>query len=646
MGRPLGYDDLGRLESAGDARVSPDGRLVAWVRTSEDLDADRQVTELHLVGRDGTDRVLTAGPDDGAPRWSPSGDRLAFVRPRDGVPAVWVLPMDGGEPLPVTRGGAVVGFAWSPDGTRLAVLATGPTDAPPVERDAAAPVVVDRLLHRGDGSGLRGDRRIGLHVVDLEADLHREVVVGDGDVTDVAWTPDGEAVVVATADHDRWDLDPHGGLRLVPLDDGPSRDLLPGFRGRAAAPVVTADGRHVVFASVTDVRDGGLTHLWRVPLAGGEVVRVAADVDRNVMVGGPGYPGGRPALAGDGEVVFCVRDRGAVHVLATPVDGGTSRVVVGGSVVVSSLTVAADGRTLGCTVAGPGSTPDVHLVTEGGSERLTATSAELLAEVVPAPVDERTFTSSDGTEVHGWIVGTAGAGVDGPRPLLLDVHGGPHNAWGPALDTVHLYHQVLAAQGWVVLCLNSRGSDGYGEAFWSALRGGWGRADLDDWLGPVDELVAEGVADPDRLAVTGYSYGGYATCWLTTQTDRFAAAVPGGIVCDLRSFTGTADVGPQMAWPELGLDPTGDLSLLDELSPLTYVDAVTTPTLVLHGAADERCPVGQADQWFAALRLREREARMVLYPGASHLYVLNGRPSHRRDHGERLVDWVTRHTVR
>jgi dipeptidyl aminopeptidase/acylaminoacyl peptidase len=258
-----------------------------------------------------------------------------------------------------------------------------------------------------------------------------------------------------------------------------------------------------------------------------------------------------------------------------------------------------------------------------------------------ATPEPRTFRAPDGLELHGWVTGARG---DGPQPLLVDIHGGPPNAWGPSFDPVHGYAQVLAAQGWAVLTLNPRGSDGYGEAFWNAAHGAWGVADADDFLSAVDALVAEGVADPDRLAVTGYSYGGYMTCWLTTQTDRFAAAVPGGVVTDLVSFSGTSDMAGLLDPMEYGVLAATGAERLRDLSPLTFVEKVRTPTLIVQGAADDRCPVGQAEQWFTSLRTLGREVELVLYPGASHLFVLAGRPSHRADWNQRVIGWVTRHT--
>ena len=202
--------------------------------------------------------------------------------------------------------------------------------------------------------------------------------------------------------------------------------------------------------------------------------------------------------------------------------------------------------------------------------------------------EERTFTISDGTEVQAWLVRDPER--QGPLPLLLDVHGGPHNAWNAAADEMHFYHQELAAKGWAVLLVNPRGSDGYGEAFYDGVQGAWGVADHLDFLEPIDALVAEGLADPDRLAVTGYSYGGFMTGWLTAHDDRFKAAVAGGIVSDLVSEYGASDDGALMGRYELGGPPWERPEEYAAMSPITRVDQVTTPTLVLHGAGRPDLP--------------------------------------------------------
>ena len=227
-----------------------------------------------------------------------------------------------------------------------------------------------------------------------------------------------------------------------------------------------------------------------------------------------------------------------------------------------------------------------------GTETVRTEHGKSTAELDLFDREEREFTISDGTVVHGWLIRDPDAAT--PAPLLLDIHGGPHNAWNGAADDWHLYHQELAARGWTVLLLNPRGSDGYGSDFYAGGIGAWGEADANDFLEPIDQLVAEGIADPKRLAVTGYSYGGFMTCYLTSRDKRFAAAVAGGVVSDLVSMSGTSDMGYYLSEFELGGQWWNARDRYEQMSPLARVDAVDTPTLIYHGAADVRCPVGQA----------------------------------------------------
>ncbi|WP_292724201.1 prolyl oligopeptidase family serine peptidase, partial [Microbacterium sp. 13-71-7] len=314
-----------------------------------------------------------------------------------------------------------------------------------------------------------------------------------------------------------------------------------------------------------------------------------------------------PQHAADGALVFCLRENGSSHLWRIAEDGSAARALVDGAANVSGLSVA--GTSAAIVRSTPDSFGEVVLVdlAEGTTTTLTA-SSDPGFDLIPA--EERRFTISDGTVVTGWLRRDRNA--TGPLPLLLDVHGGPHNAWNGAADLVHPYHQVLASRGWAILTLNPRGSDGYGDAFFRAVAGGWGVNDANDFLEPIDALVAEGVADPARLAVTGYSYGGFMTCYLTSRDDRFAAAVAGGVVTDLFSMGGTSDMGHFLSAKENGGLPWRDEALISAQSPFTHVDRVTTPTLILHGAEDDRCPVGQAEQWFTALRERDVPARLVL----------------------------------
>jgi dipeptidyl aminopeptidase/acylaminoacyl peptidase/CubicO group peptidase (beta-lactamase class C family) len=645
----LRIDDLMTLAIPEQPAIAPDASQIVYVLRTVDADADRTVRNLWRVGpHSGEPEQLTRGGADSSPAWSPDGKRLAFLRGGESGAQLWLLPAGGGEPeqlttLPLGAGAPV----WSPDGSAIAFSAVIDLHAAPGEDDAArtrrqhAPIVTDRLDYLADGAGFLRTLRKHLHVVDPATKACRQLTSGDWHAGDPAWSPDGTLLAYTAATDPDADRTFRCPVYVCTASDPAASPRLVGLAEGTGGPVTwTADGKALLVVGYPD-RPTSHAELLRIPLDGAEAGNLAAPLDRNVMPGAPGYPGALPALTDGGRsVLFCVRDRGDTHLYSVPVDGGTPRpVVTGTGRTVAGLSVAGD--TAAVVLITPTSFGEVVTVELATGAQTVRTRHG--GDVDPFLRQEREFTISDGTVVHGWL--TRDPAATRPGPLLLDVHGGPHNAWGPAADEVHLYHQELAARGWTVLLLNPRGSDGYGERFFTAALGAWGVADANDLLEPIDELVAEGIADPSRLAITGYSYGGYMTCYLTGRDDRFAAAVAGGVVSDLTSASGTADLGHYISEYELGGQPWTGGGSFEALSPLTRVDRVRTPTLLVHGGADVRCPVGQAQQWHTALRERGVPTRLVLYPDASHLFILQGRPSHRVDFNRRIVDWVEQYAA-
>ncbi|WP_406135729.1 serine hydrolase [Streptomyces sp. NBC_01089] len=640
--RRLGIDDLYSIALPEQPALSPDGARIAYVLRTADREHDREDRALWTVpAGGGAARRLTRGPADTAPAWSPDGRWIAFLRGGDGPTQLWLLPADGGEPEPLTRLPAGAGTpVWSPDSTTIAFAApVGSRPGTEAPGTPPAPVVTDRIDHKADGQGLLGTARGHLHTVDTGSGEVRQLTRGDWHAGSPAWSPDGRTLAFCAARGADADLTLRSEAYVVDARTpgaGP-RPAGPG-EGTAYAVNWAADGDALLVVGRTDTALGHAS-LLRVPLHGGAPADLTAGLDRNVMPGGPGYPGALPQPAAEGSrLLFCLRDRGCTHVYAMDADGDDPRPLVGGAGrVVSGLSTAGD--TAAFVLATPTSYGEIVTVElSTGREQVLTRHGAALGEVELLAPQEREFTVSDGTTVHGWLLRDPAA--TGPAPLLLDIHGGPHNAWNGAADPFHPYHQVLAARGWSVLLLNPRGSDGYGEAFFTAARGAWGAADAPDFLEPLDTLVAEGTADPRRLAVAGYSYGGFMTCYLTSRDNRFAAAVAGGVVSDLTSMCGTSDQAHLLAAAELGGEPWENRERYAELSPYARVEHVRTPTLVVHGAADERCPAGQAEQWFTALRVRGVPTRLVLYPGGSHLFLLDGPPSHRADLARRIVDWV------
>ncbi|MDQ1425774.1 MAG: hypothetical protein QOD72_3272, partial [Acidimicrobiaceae bacterium] len=442
-------------------------------------------------------------------------------------------------------------------------------------------------------------------------------------------------------------LDLASHIFVVDAEEGAEPKPVTSGLTAAGAPAFSPDGRSIVYAGARHVGVGH-TRLFVVGAEGGaDPAELAEDLDRNVMVGGPAYPGAPPRFLPDGDtVLFCARDLGSTHIYRTAIDRPTEKIVGGEWTSVAGATLSADGHTMTYVLATPETCGEVWVAaTDGTNARaLTNLVGEALDDVELFRPEPRRFQAPDGTTVSGWVLRDAAAEESGPRPTLLDIHGGPHNAWNATFDGVHLYHQVLAANGWAVLYVNPRGSDGYGESFYSGLlKDGWGRADADDFLAALDVVVDEGLTDPEQVAVTGYSYGGYMTCWLTATTDRFRSAVAGGVVTDMASFSGTSDVGIGFARVELGVLPWEDRDRLAASSPSTFVDQVRTPTLIVHGERDDRCPIGQAEEWFSALRANGVETALVRYPGGSHLFILNGPPSQRVDWCQRVVDWTQAH---
>lgn len=638
--RRLTHDDLWSLQLPSDPQLAPDASRVAYVVTTPRSDTDDYRSQIWTVPSEGgPPTLLASGERDLAPRWSPDGSQLAFLRSEapGQPPQLWIVPAGGGRPRKLTDSRTGVGAAcWSPDGSAIAV--TAHADALAATPSGTEPVVIDTRAYKVDGVGLLRGRSSQLFVIHLEDGRSRQITFGELPASGPVWSPDGRRLAYSAPCGPDPDLGMNSTVYVVEVAGGAPVRVGPAT-GSFGVTDWSPDGQELLVTGSTEI-DGGNERLYILPAAGGDLRLLDPDLDRCVMAGAPGYPGAPARFHGD-EVLFCARYEGSVRAASVPRAGGSARVLTSGDRVVAGLSAA--GGQLAFVAADATSPGEVWISERGREARLTDLFASSLPEVRLFPPQPVEFEAPDGVRVHGWMV--RDEDMDGPTPLLLDIHGGPHNAWGPAFDGAHFYHQTLAAAGWTVLTINPRGSDGYGDEFRLAAIGAWGTADQADFMTAVDTMIDRGLADPDRLAVCGYSYGGYSTCWLTARTDRFAAAVAGGCVSNLVSMAGTSDFGLYLSGVEFGGSVLDDSKgALVASSPITYAGAVGTPTLILHGQNDDRCPVSQAEEWFSALREARTTVQLVLYPGGSHLFILNGRPSHRIDYATRLENWVTSHT--
>ncbi|WP_410604773.1 serine hydrolase [Amycolatopsis sp. lyj-90] len=628
-------EDLADVAIPSQPSLSSDGDRIVYVLRTQDVELDRNVDQLWVVPVEGgSSRRLTAGPDDTAPAWSPDGGKIAFLRGGQltllepgtiDAEQLTELPFGAGAP------------AWSPDGRRLAF--TAPVAPSGGER---VPAGSDAIDYQRDGWQGKGRVRNQLHVFDLDTHELRQLTDGPHDAGAPAWSPDGTTLAYAAPAECDNDLSLRVPVQLIRVDVPLARPRVLAFAGGVVTTVSWfGDGSALLVTGWTG-HPSGHSRLYRVAVSDGATTDLASEVDRNVMSGASAMLGDRPAEV-DGRVWFCLREQSWTHLWSVASEGGRAQPLVADDVLVSGLSVGEGVAAMALSTSTSfGEIAVVDL--DSGSRTVLTDHGVSTAGLDFYPREEKWFTLEDGTSVQSWLMYDHDR--PGPMPLLLDIHGGPHNAWSGALNSAHLYHQELVDRGWAVLLVNPRGSDGFGEEFYTGIQGRCGVADSPGLLEPIDQLVLNGFADPDRLAVAGYGYGGYMACWLTGHDARFAVAIAGGAASDLVSLGGTSDDRRLLSAFELGEAPGADSDNYAEMSPFARVGAVRTPTLLLHGADDSAFPLGQAQLWHAALKERGVPANLVVYPDASHGFVVFGKPSHRIDYNRRLVDWIELHVGR
>jgi len=660
--RLIELEDVFRFRLPTDARLSPDGERVVFGVQRADRDANKYYTNLWLVpAAGGEPRPFTQGDhSDTSPRWAPHGRSLAFVSDRDETGQIYVIPTDGGEAEKVTSlaEGWIGGLEWSPDGSRIAFSfrpkPAWATKQAQEEREkakrCAPPIVVRRLAYRTEGVGYFGDERWHLFVLDLRSREVTQVTRGETDQAEFAWSPDGTQLAFLTnrsADPDRTpQLDE---IRLVPAGGG-EETLLAAPAGPKHQLAWSPDGLHLAYygnTETSDVWSATDSHLWVLPLAGGEARDLSDPLDRPVgdqtlgdLRALNGWTG--PVWTPDGRaVLFLVSDRGSTHVYRAHLDGGLDCVTPEGRGGPATLSIDAHGRSLVSVVTEPLTAGDVQIAHLGLGpsrfRRLTSLNEDLLAGLTLAPPEE-VHAPGEAGAVHGWLLRPPGLPEGARAPLVLYVHGGPHLQYGWGL--LHEL-QCLAARGLAVLYTNPRGSRGYGQDHVAAIRGDWGGADYRDLMAAVDHAVTLPGIDGARLGVTGGSYGGFMTNWIVGHTDRFRCAVTQRSVVNMHSMAGTCDFNYSDS-EYFGGNTWDRPERLLAQSPLSHAGKVSTPLLIIHSEGDLRCPIEQAEQLFAALKNRGCEVEFVRYGReANHGLSRGGPPDLRLDRLQRITGWFT-----
>jgi len=634
--RLVTVDDIFSLKSVGDPRVSPDGEWVAYTLSQMDAAKDSSDTDIWMAPLAGGDalRLTTSDKGESQPRWSPDGAYLGFVSSRGGDKSqVWLLPRAGGEAWQLTDfPGGVSSFEWSPDSTRLAVVATDP-DPDAEEEDesdskAPKPIVVTRLQFKRDGRGYLNDLRSHVYVFDIAAKKADQVTDGPYDDSSPVWSPDGRSIAFVSNRTGEPDANQNSDVFIVAAEAGATPRALTTSPGSDSSPAFTPDGRFVVYEAGGAPEDiwYATNNLAVVPVAGGPARMLTAGLDRNVS---------SPTVTPDGQsVIFVLEDGGNTHLSRVPLAGGAIERIVGGERNVSRFDVGKTGA-IALLESGAAYPNEVFTLRDGQLARVTHVNDAFLAGIRLATVERFRSKSADGTMIDGFLTRPPGMETATNLPAILRIHGGPVSQFQTSFS---FEWQILAAQGYAVIAANPRGSSGRGREFSRAIWADWGNKDFTDVMGAVDHVVAMGVADPDRLGVGGWSYGGILTNYVITKTGRFKAAISGASEVNY-----TANYGHdhyQIQWEkELGL-PWQNTELWLRISPFFHVDNVTTPTLVMGGQADWNVPIQNSDQLYQALRRRGVDTQLVVYPGQGHGI---SRPSYQKDRYERYIAWYDKY---
>jgi len=644
--RPIAVSDINNIRDVSAPDVDPAGNWVAYEVSSVDPKADKSFSHIWMTSFDGARTVQLTNRDkesESTPRFSPDGRYLAFISSRTDKhdnDQLWLLDRTGGEARPLTKlDGSVIDYAWSPSGKQIALIVLDPD---PADKDEAKgdeevppkPIVIDRFQFKRDIDGYLGTRRQRLMLLDIATGQAQRLLTGDFDDYLPAFSPDGTRIAfVSNRDPDP-DRTYNSDVWVVPASGGPQAPTrLTTFAGAdndidyESYPAWSPDGRSIAYfqGGPIELFSYGTRHLAVVPASGGEARILTPSLDRNVT---------NPIWSSDGKSLrFIVEDDKMQYLASVPAAGGPVRRITNDKSVVWAQDEA-EGHAV-ALVEDFTHPPEVFALDGANLRRLSRQNDAWLADVQLAPVEDTVLHSKDGTEVHGFLVKPLNY-AGGRVPTILRLHGGPQSQFDYGFS---FEWQLLAANGYAVVAANPRGGTGQGQDYAKALYADWGGPAVPDVLAAVDDAVARGIADPNRLGVGGWSYGGMLTNYTIASDQRFKAATSGASISNIFAGYGTdqyiRDYEMELGKPWEHVDVW-----MRNSYPFFHADRIVTPTLFQVGDKDFNVPLLNSEQMYQALRSRGVPTELIIYPGQYHGLK---RPSFIRDRYQRYLDWYAKY---
>lgn len=636
--RKITADDFFNFRQIGQYNFSPNGKWIAYVVTVRDKDKNSSNSDIWMVSsQEGTPiRLTNHEKGDSNPAWSPDGKYLAFLSSREERNQIWLFNMLGGEPYQLTKmGNGVSSFIWSPDSSKLAFIARDPDPEEGEEegkegkekKKKSDVIVVNRLQHKRDRAGYLDDKRNHIWLISVEEGEPEKLTEGQYDESSISFSPDGKEIIFASNRTENPDANRNSDVWAIKVDTKKIRQITTDEKPDSS-PSLSNSGQIIAY-SQRNSPIYGTRFLWTIPAQGGSPVKLTAKLDRNI----------RDSFwsKDDKHIYFNLEESGNVHLCRIPASSGEIERLVEGERTVGNPVISPDGKYIAFTLSDFLSSSELHVVNAEGKElkKLTSLNDELMAELILSQPENIHYKSFDGQEIEGWVMKPIDFQPGKKYPLIVRAHGGPNSQYRTSFS--HDF-QLLAAEGYVVLFTNPRGSSGYGELFGHAIWADWGNKDLKDVLAGVDHVIKQGYVDPERMGIYGWSYGGIMTNYAITRSTRFKAAISGASESDYFSCYGYDDL--HLSWEEeLGL-PWDNYELYRKISPIKDVQKVKTPTMFMCGQFDYRCPLPQSEQMYLSLKRLGLETELIIYPGESHGVR---RLDHQLDRINRVLKWFEKY---